>query len=177
MNRGLAPIEYGTVSSVSSKPVGRRDTLSSRIVTEAVWPAGTRDGLTSLTQRIRYRVRLAASTDSTGRITSNPPILSKVRWPSPSPRMPAATPAAMNALPRVVNPASSDPMRRPSLNLLLSNYDRLWSILITGLLGSSPECPCLWYLAVDASRPGASAAGAVAHGRRSRRELVRGAAA
>src|SRR6516165_9346422 len=114
MNRGLAPIEYGTVSSVSSKPVGRRDTLSSRMDTVAVWPAGTRDGLTSLTQRIRYRVLLAASTDSTGRMTSSPPMLSKVRWPSASPRMPAATPAAMNALPRVVNPASSDPMRRPS---------------------------------------------------------------
>src|SRR5215469_8551172 len=122
MNRGLAPIEYGTVSSVSSRPVGSRDTLSSWMVTEAVWPAGTRAGLTSLTQWIRYRVLLAASTDSTGRMTRSPPMLSKVRWPSASPRMPAATPAAMNALPRVVNPASSDPMQRPSLSLLLSNY-------------------------------------------------------
>ena len=59
------------MSSVSSSPVGRRETLLSRTVTEAVCPAGTRDGLSSLTQRIRYLVLLAASTDSTGRADHN----------------------------------------------------------------------------------------------------------
>src|SRR5215813_904325 len=86
-------------------------------------------------------------------------MLSRVRWPSPSPRMPAATPAAMNALPRVVNPASSDPMRRPFLNLLLSNYDRLWSILVTGLFGSSRKCPLF---VVPGRAPAGPATGALA---------------
>src|SRR5690348_11157936 len=92
--------------------------------TEAVWPAGTRAGVTALAQVIRYRVRLAARTDRTGRMISTPPMLSRVRWPSPRPSTPAAAPAATNALPRVVNPANIDRMRRPSSTLLFSTYGR-----------------------------------------------------
>src|SRR5579863_6293540 len=90
--------------------------------TEAVWPAGTRAGLIALAQLIRYLVRLAARTDSTGRMISTPPMLSRVRWPRPRPSTPAAAPAATNALPRIVNPASIDRMRRPSSSLLFSTY-------------------------------------------------------
>src|SRR5215469_9040973 len=92
--------------------------------TEEVWPAGTRAGVIALAQVIRYLVRLAASTDSTGRMISTPPMLSRVRWPRPRPSTPAAAPAATNALPRVVNPANIDRMRRPSSTLLFSTYGR-----------------------------------------------------
>ena len=112
------------MSSASSSPVGSRDTLSSWMDTEAVWPAGTRAGMIALAQLIRYLVRLAARTDNTGRMISTPPMLSRVRCPSPSPSTPAAAPAATNALPRVVNPASIDRMRRPSSSLLFSTYGR-----------------------------------------------------
>src|SRR5215470_5320249 len=109
--------------------------------TEAVWPAGTRAGVIALAQVIRYRVRLAASTDSTGRMISTPPMLSRVRWPSPRPSTPAAAPAATNALPRVVNPANIDRMRRPSSTLLFSTYGRAD---VHGsdrpLSGSRPRC-------------------------------------
>src|SRR5579859_239177 len=82
--------------------------------TEAVWPAGTRAGVMARAQIFRYLVRLAARTESTGRMISTPPMLSRVRWPSPRPNTPAAAPVATNALPRVVNPASIDRMRRLS---------------------------------------------------------------
>src|SRR5215472_17373370 len=123
--------------------------------TEEVWPAGTRAGMTALAQVIRYRVRLAARTDRIGRMISTPPMLSRVRWPSPRPSTPAAAPAATNALPRVVNPANIDRMRRPSSTLLFSTYGRADVHANDGPLSGVSVVPL-------------SAAGAAADARRSR---------
>src|SRR5215831_1587566 len=69
---------------------------------------------------------------------STPPMLSRVRWPRPRPSTPAAAPAATNALPRVVNPANIDRMRRPSSTLLFSTYGRADVHASEGLLSGGP---------------------------------------
>src|SRR5215471_5426529 len=71
---------------------------------------------------------------------STPPMLSSVRWPSPRPSTPAAAPAATNALPRVVNPANIDRMRRPSSTLLSQLTDGLISMLVTVHFPGSAWC-------------------------------------
>ena len=71
--------------------------------------------------------------------------------------------------------ASRTPCGALPLSLLFQNYDRLWSILVTGFFRSSSECPCLGAGRL-ATIGEASAAGAVARGPRSRREPAPGAA-
>src|SRR5450631_4276356 len=89
-------------------PVGSREAFSSRRVTVAEWPAGTRAGLMERVQLSRYRARPAAILASSGSAISASPTLSRARVPRSSPARMVAAPAVRNDVPRVVNPASSD---------------------------------------------------------------------
>src|SRR6478609_5746586 len=106
-NRGRVPRTYGTWSSMSSTPFGVRPSLLSASVTRAGCPAATSCGVTVRTSASRYRLRptTQAVISGSARI-STPTRLSSV-WSRTTAHTIAVTPAARNALPRTVSPASA----------------------------------------------------------------------
>ena len=95
------------MSSASSSPVRSRETLTSRMVTAAVCPAGSRDGVTRRTQDSRYLARPAPKADSNGSAISSAPIRSRSGSGMSSPQITAAAPAVTKDLPRTVSAPSS----------------------------------------------------------------------
>src|SRR3984885_511296 len=98
-NRGRDPGAYGTVSSASSSPVRRRETLIRRMVSAVVCPAGSREGIIWRTQDSRYLARPDPNADSSGSAISSAPIRSRSGSGISSPQTAAAAPAATRQRP------------------------------------------------------------------------------
>src|SRR5580692_2006333 len=113
-NRGRDPSAYGTVSSASSSPVRSRETLISRMVSAAVCPAGSREGVIWRTQDSRYLARPDPNADSSGSAISSAPIRSRSGSGMSSPQIAAAAPAATNDRPRTVSAPSTLCMTWPA---------------------------------------------------------------
>jgi len=83
--------------------VRSRDTLVSLMVSDAVWPAGSRAGDTVRTQDSRYLARPAPNAESNGSASSSAPMRIRSGSGMSSPQTIAAAPAATNDRPRTVS--------------------------------------------------------------------------